>query len=66
MRYTGRAPPPWRPGERFEQYGPIKVPGVVDKKPGDVVSVEVTGLGTLVNPVVPDEQEERGPAEKTH
>jgi len=55
MRYTGRAPPPWRPGERFEQYGPIKVPGVVDMKPGDVVSVEVTGLGTLVNPVVPDE-----------
>ncbi len=46
---------PWRPGEHFELFGRIKVPGVVHMKPGDVVTVEVTGLGTLVNPVVADE-----------
>jgi 2-keto-4-pentenoate hydratase/2-oxohepta-3-ene-1,7-dioic acid hydratase in catechol pathway len=46
---------PLRPGERFEQYGRLKVPGVVHMKPGDVVSVEITGLGTLTNPVIADE-----------
>lgn len=46
---------PLRPGEIAEQFGPIKVAGVVHMKPGDVVSVEITGLGTLVNPIVADD-----------
>lgn len=46
---------PLRPGETAEQLGPIKVAGVVHMKPGDVVAVEITGLGTLVNPIVADD-----------
>lgn len=46
---------PWREGESFPQYGGIKVAGVVHMQPGDEVEVEITGLGTLKNPIVADE-----------
>lgn len=46
---------PLGPGETAEQLGPIKIAGVVHMRPGDVVSVEITGLGTLVNPIVSDD-----------
>jgi 2-keto-4-pentenoate hydratase/2-oxohepta-3-ene-1,7-dioic acid hydratase in catechol pathway len=37
-----------------QQYGPFKTPGLVHMKPGDLVEVEITGLGVLANPVSPD------------
>ena len=46
---------PWREGESFPQYGGIKVAGVVHMQSGDVVEVEITGLGTLKNPIVADD-----------
>ena len=46
---------PWRDGESFPQYGGIKVAGVVHMQPGDEVEVEITGLGTLKNPIVADD-----------
>jgi 2-keto-4-pentenoate hydratase/2-oxohepta-3-ene-1,7-dioic acid hydratase in catechol pathway len=36
------------------QHGPFKIPGLVHMRPGDVVEVEVSGLGVLRNPVVAD------------
>jgi len=36
------------------QVGGTKIPGRVHMKPGDVVEVEITGLGVLRNPVVAD------------
>jgi 2-keto-4-pentenoate hydratase/2-oxohepta-3-ene-1,7-dioic acid hydratase in catechol pathway len=38
-----------------KQHGPIKYPGVVHMRPGDIVEVEVPGLGILENPVIGDE-----------
>ena len=37
------------------QYGPIKVKGVVHMRPGATVKVDITGIGTLRNPVVADQ-----------
>ncbi|WP_293238898.1 fumarylacetoacetate hydrolase family protein, partial [Paludibacterium sp.] len=37
-----------------KQYGPFKVPGLVHMKPGDLVEVEISGLGVLANPVRAD------------
>jgi 2-keto-4-pentenoate hydratase/2-oxohepta-3-ene-1,7-dioic acid hydratase in catechol pathway len=52
----GALPP--RPGDTVgaieNQFGAIKIPGLVHMKPGDVVEVEISGLGTLKNPVVAD------------
>jgi 2-keto-4-pentenoate hydratase/2-oxohepta-3-ene-1,7-dioic acid hydratase in catechol pathway len=57
MGTPGQLPPP--PGEKesdpSNQFGPIKVKGVVHMKPGDRVEVEIGGLGTLSNVVVADE-----------
>ncbi|MDK3021966.1 fumarylacetoacetate hydrolase family protein [Cupriavidus taiwanensis] len=39
----------------WRQYGLFKVPGLVHMRPGDVVEVEIDGLGTLRNPVVRDD-----------
>jgi 2-keto-4-pentenoate hydratase/2-oxohepta-3-ene-1,7-dioic acid hydratase in catechol pathway len=36
------------------QYGPFKISGLVHMKPGDVIEVEVSGLGTLRNVVRAD------------
>jgi 2-keto-4-pentenoate hydratase/2-oxohepta-3-ene-1,7-dioic acid hydratase in catechol pathway len=36
------------------QYGPFKTPGLVHMRPGDVVEVEIDGLGVLRNPVIED------------
>jgi 2-keto-4-pentenoate hydratase/2-oxohepta-3-ene-1,7-dioic acid hydratase in catechol pathway len=36
------------------QHGLFKVPGLVHMRPGDVVEVEIDGIGTLRNPVVAD------------
>lgn len=36
------------------QHGPFKIPGLVHMRPGDVVEVEISGLGVLRNPVVAD------------
>lgn len=41
-----------------KQYGPFKVPGLVHMKPGDLVEVEISGLGILANPVAPDRPRE--------
>lgn len=45
------SPDPRLPEERWEQLGRHKIPGVVHMRPGDVVEVEVSGLGILRNPV---------------
>jgi len=37
-----------------KQYGPFKTPGLVHMKPGDLVEVEISGLGVLANPVGED------------
>jgi 2-keto-4-pentenoate hydratase/2-oxohepta-3-ene-1,7-dioic acid hydratase in catechol pathway len=43
-------------GQDFSrQHGPFKISGLVHMRPGDVVEVEVSSLGVLSNPVVPDE-----------
>jgi 2-keto-4-pentenoate hydratase/2-oxohepta-3-ene-1,7-dioic acid hydratase in catechol pathway len=36
------------------QFGPIKVKGLVHMRPGSTVEVEITGIGTLRNPIVAD------------
>jgi len=36
------------------QYGPFKIPGLVHMTPGDVVEVEISGLGALRNTIVAD------------
>ncbi len=36
------------------QHGPFKIPGLVHMRPGDVVEVEISGLGVLRNAVVAD------------
>ena len=36
------------------QFGPIKVKGLVHMRPGSTVEVEISGIGTLRNPVVAD------------
>ena len=41
-------------GDPAKQYGRFKIPGLVHMKPGDIVEVEVDGLGTLRNPVIAD------------
>ena len=38
-----------------KQAGPIKYPGVVHMVPGDMVEVEITGLGILKNQVIEDD-----------
>jgi 2-keto-4-pentenoate hydratase/2-oxohepta-3-ene-1,7-dioic acid hydratase in catechol pathway len=46
---------PSDPGnDASRQFGPIKVKGVVHMRPGSVVEVEISGIGTLRNPVVAD------------
>ena len=37
-----------------KQHGPIKVKGLVHMQPGSIVEVEISGIGTLRNPVVTD------------
>lgn len=37
------------------QFGLFKIPGLVHMRPGDVVEVEIDGIGTLRNPVTSDE-----------
>jgi len=37
-----------------QQFGPFKVPGLVHMRPGDIVEVEISGVGILRNPVVAD------------
>lgn len=44
------------------QFGPIQYAGMVHMKPGDVVEVEVTGLGVLKNTVVADQARVYRPA----
>ncbi|HEX9835962.1 MAG TPA: fumarylacetoacetate hydrolase family protein [Alphaproteobacteria bacterium] len=44
--HPGETPPP--------NSGGVYVPGMVQMKPGDVCEVEISGLGTLRNPVVAD------------
>lgn len=57
----GALPP--HPGEVLpEQHGRIKVPGAVNMRPGDVCEIEITGLGTLSNPVVADQPAAYRPA----
>ncbi|MFM9970280.1 MAG: fumarylacetoacetate hydrolase family protein, partial [Burkholderiales bacterium] len=41
-------------GDPAKQFGRFKIPGLVHMKPGDIVEVEVDGLGVLKNPVVAD------------
>jgi 2-keto-4-pentenoate hydratase/2-oxohepta-3-ene-1,7-dioic acid hydratase in catechol pathway len=36
------------------QYGPFPTPGLVHMRPGDIVEVEIDGLGVLRNPVIAD------------
>ena len=36
------------------QHGPFKTPGLVHMRPGDVVEIEISGLGVLRNPIVAD------------
>lgn len=36
------------------QHGPFKIPGLVHMRPGDIVEVEIDGLGILRNPVIAD------------
>jgi 2-keto-4-pentenoate hydratase/2-oxohepta-3-ene-1,7-dioic acid hydratase in catechol pathway len=36
------------------QYGPFPTPGLVHMRPGDLVEVEIDGLGVLANPVTAD------------
>jgi 2-keto-4-pentenoate hydratase/2-oxohepta-3-ene-1,7-dioic acid hydratase in catechol pathway len=36
------------------QYGPFPTPGLVHMRPGDLVEVEIDGLGVLRNPVIAD------------
>lgn len=38
------------------QFGLFKIPGLVHMRPGDVVEVEIDGIGTLRNPVTSDER----------
>jgi 2-keto-4-pentenoate hydratase/2-oxohepta-3-ene-1,7-dioic acid hydratase in catechol pathway len=40
--------------DESKQFGPIKVQGVVHMRPGSTVEVEISGVGTLRNPVVAD------------
>jgi 2-keto-4-pentenoate hydratase/2-oxohepta-3-ene-1,7-dioic acid hydratase in catechol pathway len=46
--HPGETPPPPMQG------GKVYVPGMVQMKPGDVCEVEISGLGTLRNPVAAD------------
>jgi len=46
--HPGETPPPPSPSAR------VHVPGMVQMKPGDVCEVEISGLGTLRNPVAAD------------
>ncbi len=55
MGTPGALPPvpdPRLPDARWEQFGRLKVPGVVHMRPGDIVEVEIDRLGVLRNPVV--------------
>jgi 2-keto-4-pentenoate hydratase/2-oxohepta-3-ene-1,7-dioic acid hydratase in catechol pathway len=57
MGTTGALPPAPDdiPGNDLDaQVGGTKIPGRVHMRPGDVVEVEITGLGVLRNPVVAD------------
>jgi 2-keto-4-pentenoate hydratase/2-oxohepta-3-ene-1,7-dioic acid hydratase in catechol pathway len=57
MGTTGALPPAPDdiPGNDLDaQVGGTKIPGRVHMRPGDVVEVEITGLGILRNPVVAD------------
>ena len=36
------------------QFGPFPTPGLVHMRPGDIVEVEIAGLGVLRNPIVAD------------
>jgi 2-keto-4-pentenoate hydratase/2-oxohepta-3-ene-1,7-dioic acid hydratase in catechol pathway len=36
------------------QFGPLPIPGLVHMRPGDLVEVEIDGLGVLRNPVIAD------------
>lgn len=37
------------------QYGPFPTPGLVHMRPGDLVEIEISGLGILSNPVIADQ-----------
>jgi 2-keto-4-pentenoate hydratase/2-oxohepta-3-ene-1,7-dioic acid hydratase in catechol pathway len=41
-----------------KQFGPIKVKGLVHMRPGSIVEVEISGIGTLRNPIVADRPHE--------
>ena len=51
---TPGALPPY-PGENLAPIGRHKILGAVNMKPGDIVEVEITGLGVLANPVAADQ-----------
>jgi 2-keto-4-pentenoate hydratase/2-oxohepta-3-ene-1,7-dioic acid hydratase in catechol pathway len=53
MGTPGALPP--APGEDLRPNASDRIPGRVHMRPGDVVTVEITGLGVLENPVVGDE-----------
>lgn len=57
MGTPGALPP--KPGDLLgndlaQQFGRFKIPGLAHMRPGDVVEVEITGLGVLQNPVAAD------------
>ena len=52
MGTPGAIPP--APGQARGPYDSERVPGRTHMKPGDTVEVEISGLGTLVNPVAAD------------
>ena len=52
MGTPGALPP--APGEDLGPNASARIPGRVHMRPGDVVSVEITGLGVLENPVAGD------------
>jgi 2-keto-4-pentenoate hydratase/2-oxohepta-3-ene-1,7-dioic acid hydratase in catechol pathway len=65
MGTTGALPPAPDdiPGNDLDaQVGGTKIPGRVHMRPGDVVEVEITGLGILRNPVVADQPKTYRPA----
>ncbi|WP_342248965.1 fumarylacetoacetate hydrolase family protein [Sphingomonas sp. OTU376] len=37
------------------QFGPFPTPGLVHMRPGDLAEVEISGIGTLSNPVIADQ-----------
>jgi 2-keto-4-pentenoate hydratase/2-oxohepta-3-ene-1,7-dioic acid hydratase in catechol pathway len=56
MGTPGALPP--APGDTLgadlsQQFGNHKIPGRAHMRPGDIVEVEITGLGVLRNPIVP-------------